>query len=196
MCGPCSSSRCACPHLNQSLSVVVPNVLPLECASAGGGGSLSSWSRDDGASITTRAAGSCVDEATSVGQPGVGEDIETLVKTALRVRVEIGGACGVVGVVAPSFAVSAALSPLGASARGCGRARHERRRRSSGRRPAPGNGTRVRAELALGIAEVVERVAAECVACLAASASEVLRPRDRDLEDTSILEVDDGLGAA
>ena len=61
-----------------------------------------------------------VDESASVGQPGLGEQIESFVQAAFRMSIEIGGAPVGIGASATGFAIGAALPPVRGTASGTG----------------------------------------------------------------------------
>jgi hypothetical protein len=127
----------------------------------GGGDGLTSVDHLDGAMEPDSGETTLVEESTLGGPPGVGEQVESLGKSALGMGVE--SHCAARGVVtgAPSFAVSAATSPLdgapGVAALVCIADDGGEVAIADARLAATGVG----AEAALGIAQIVERVAAE-----------------------------------
>lgn len=115
----------------------------------------------DGAVEPDACEAAVVEKATLLGAPGIGEQVESLEETAHGMGIEVSGSCGGVGAGAASFADGATVSPVG---RASGVAALVRVPYDGGevavadaRLAAAGVG----AEAALGVVEVIERVAAE-----------------------------------
>src|SRR5207248_11103102 len=102
-----------------------------------------------------------VDERASVGLPGVGQQVEALVEAELGVSFEIRGALGGVSAGAASVTGRAAVRALGGAASSVALVHIADDGGEVAIADAHLAAARVGAKPALGVAEIVERVAAE-----------------------------------
>ncbi len=126
-----------------------------------GGDGLAALEVVDGAPDQDPSEGAVEDEVADVGLPGVGQDVEALVQAALGMGLQLRGALCSGRVSATSRAGGAALRSLGGAATRVALVdvpHHGSEVAIADARLAP---ARVRAESALGVAEVLERIAAK-----------------------------------
>lgn len=117
--------------------------------------------QDDGAAEPD-ASNCAIGEEAVVGRaPALDEEIEALVKSALGILVEIGGATGGIVAGTASTAGCAALSPLGRAPRVAALVHVADDSGEVAIADAGLAAARVRAEAALGVVQIVERVAAK-----------------------------------
>lgn len=127
----------------------------------GGGDGFAMANEGDGAAKPDASKAAVVEEAARLGPPSVNEQVEALAETPLGMRVEVGRAVGSIDAGAASFAGGATVPPVG---RAPGIAALVRVTDHGGevavtdaRLAAAGVG----AKAALGVVQVIERVAAE-----------------------------------
>jgi hypothetical protein len=126
-----------------------------------GGDGLAALKVVDGAPDQDPSEGAVEDEVADIGLPGVGQDVEALVQAALGMGLQLRGALCGGRVGATSLAGGAALRPLGGTATRVALvdvSDHGSEVAIADARLAP---ARVRAEPALGVVEILERVAAK-----------------------------------
>ena len=115
----------------------------------------------DGAADPDARELTVVNEAAGVGQPRIGEQVETFVQAALGMGIEVRGALSRVGASAASVTIAPALPSLGGTACGTGVVHVA----DDGGEVAIADpdlaATRVGTKPALGLVEIFERVAAK-----------------------------------
>ena len=133
--------------------------MDLDAVDSGDG--LACMDDGDGAAEPAARELTVVDEAAGASEPGLGEQVETFVEAALGMGIEVGGALSGLGARMASLALAAALPSI------CGTACH------AGVVDIADDGgevaiadadlaaARVETEAALGLVEILERVAAE-----------------------------------